>query len=145
MSLFLINLRRIISGIALISALTFCIIFLFNECGKTIMQIINGDDYIFYSRVAIPVFLLIPVIICADIFFLCLLLPYQAHTIPFLLKFIIPVTIYGIVAIVIGIIASIVVSVYPLGTKYYQCEPSSIMSGSHYAKTKLICQQRKWK
>lgn len=139
----LIEIRRIVSGVALIIAITFLVIFLFIECGKTIMQLINEDDYIFYTWVAIPTFLLLPVMICVDIFFLCLLLPYQTRTIPFLLKFMIPAIIYGIVAIVIGIITSIVVSVYPLGMKYYRCEYPSIMSGGYYAKTKLICQQRR--
>ena len=58
-------------------------------------------------------------------------------------KLIIPVTIYGITALILGIFLSMVISVYPLGTDYYQCDSTSIISsGSYYAKSKEICRQR---
>lgn len=142
----IIKIRGMLSCIALITMLTFLSVFLFNECGRTIMGIINRDDYIFYTWVTIPAFLSIPVMICGIIFFLCALLPQRDTIIPFLLRsrLIMLITIYSFAAIVIGSIASIVVSIYPLGVHYYQCEHSSIMSGSHYARTKLICEQRKY-
>lgn len=136
--------RAILAGIVLIAMLIFLSVFAFIDCGKTIMGLINGDDYIFYSGGVFTVFLSIPVMIYGVIFFLCAILPQKEMTVAFLLRFIMPVVIYCCVAIVIGTIASIVVSIYPLGVNYYKCEHSGIMSGSHYARTKLICEQRKY-
>lgn len=58
-------------------------------------------------------------------------------------KLMIPVTVYSISSFVVGIIISMIISVYPLGTDYYKCDSTSIVSsGSYYAKSKEICKQR---
>lgn len=140
----LIKLRGVLSGVILIVFFSFLAFFIFVSCGSDIMSVINRDDYVSYAWVSMPAFLLIPVAVCAAVFFLCLLLPYRAITVPFLLKYIMPVTIYGVIALVVGFIFSFVVAIYPLSTDYYQCDHAGIMSGSHYAKSKLLCEQMKY-
>lgn len=140
----LIKLRGVLSCVFLVLLFSLSAVFIFKSSGADIMSVINKDDYVFYAWVSMPAFLLLPVIICADVFFLCLLLPYRAITTPFLLKCIIPMTIYGTIALIVGFAFSFVVAIYPLSTDYYQCDHSGIMSGSHYAKSKQLCEQMKY-
>ncbi|WP_330982471.1 MULTISPECIES: hypothetical protein [Enterobacterales] len=61
-------------------------------------------------------------------------------------KLMIPVIVYAWAALIIGILLSIVISFYPLGTDYYKCDSTSVVSsGSHYAKTKEVCKEKAWK
>lgn len=140
----LIKLRGVCSAICLVAFLSLLIFFILKWCGDDILSLINKDDYIFYTRGSIPALLALPVIVCVDFFFLCLLLPYKSITVPFLLKYTIPITIYAIVALFIGFLLSFLVVIYPLSTDYYQCDHAGIMSGSHYAKSKLTCEQMKY-
>jgi preprotein translocase subunit SecY len=58
-------------------------------------------------------------------------------------KSLVPVTPNTIGALIVGFLLSMAISIYPLGTKYYQCSSTSIVSsGSYYARTKEICKQR---
>ncbi|OAT33401.1 uncharacterized DUF1240 family protein [Buttiauxella ferragutiae ATCC 51602] len=124
--------------------LTSMIIFLYNACSKTIMGLINSEDYIFYTWGSIPSFFALPVIIYGDVLCLSVLLPYSLKTTPALLKLIIPATIYAAAALVLGFMLSLIISIYPLGTNYYQCKATSIVSGSHYAKSKEMCKAREY-
>lgn len=64
--------------------------------------------------------------------------------IAFFERFYTAVTIYGIIAIVLGVVTSFFVSIYPLSTHYYKCDSTSIISsGSYYARTKEMCKEQK--
>jgi len=124
--------------------LTSMIIFLYNACSKTIMGLINSEDYIFYTWGSIPSFFALPVIIYGDMLCLSVLLPYSLKTTPALLKLIIPATIYAAAALVLGFLLSLIISIYPLGSNYYQCNATGVVSGSYYAKSKEICREREY-
>lgn len=121
---------------------TSMIIYLYAACSKTIMGLINGEDYIFYTWGSIPSFFALPVMIYGDVLCLSVLLPYSMQTTPVLLKLIIPATIYAVAALVLGFMLSIIISIYPLGTNYYQCSATGVVSGSYYAKSKEMCKER---
>jgi hypothetical protein len=55
----------------------------------------------------------------------------------------IPVAVYGVTVLIVSVFISIMISIYPLGTDYYKCKSTSIVSsGSYYARTKEMCKQR---
>ncbi|HKN02833.1 MAG TPA: hypothetical protein VJY31_02685 [Buttiauxella sp.] len=123
---------------------TSMIIYLYNACSKTIMGLINGEDYVFYTWGSFPSFLSLPVMIYGDVLCLSVLLPFSNQTTPILLKLIIPATIYAAAALVLGFILSIMISIYPLGTNYYQCSATGVVSGSYYAKSKEMCKMKEY-
>ena len=54
----------------------------------------------------------------------------------------VPVAIYGVVSIALGMLLSLGVLIYPLSTHYYKCDSTSIISsGSYYARTKEMCKE----
>ena len=125
--------------------LTGMIVFVYNKVGPDTLKLIKGEGYIYYDWKQIPVFLFLPVAIVFDLFiFLIIALPSCRERIGVIVrKLIIPVSIYSVVAFFVGIIISMVISIYPLGTDYYKCDSTSIVSsGSYYAKSKEICKQR---
>jgi hypothetical protein len=109
-------------GIILIVCLTGIMVFVYNTVITTIMGIIKGEDYILYDPKQIPLFLLLPAMVVADLFVICLLLPFRKKTDVIMRKLFIPTTVYAISAFAIGIFLSMVISFYPLGTDYYQCK-----------------------
>ncbi|HBH7067782.1 TPA: hypothetical protein KWI17_003205 [Enterobacter cloacae] len=143
----MVKLRGVASCIFLIILLTSAMVFIYSTVSTTIVGIIKGEDYILYDPKQIPLFLLLPVMVLMDLSFIYLLFPFMPCKKKVVTmieqKLMIPVTIYAIAALAIGLILSIVISVYPLGTDYYQCDSTSIVSsGSHYARTKEMCKQR---
>ncbi len=112
----------------------------------TIEKIINREDYFFYDPKIIPILLEFPSMIFAELCLFCVLLPFRKKTFAFMNKLMIPVIVYAWAALIIGILLSIVISFYPLGTDYYKCDSTSVVSsGSHYAKTKEVCKEKAWK
>lgn len=108
------------------------------------MKLIHGDDYLNFHPVQFAVLFLIPVGILVDLFFICLLLPFRKKMEIVLSKLVIPITIYGVVAIALGMLLSLIVLIYPLSTHYYKCNSTSVISsGSYYARTKEMCRERK--
>lgn len=147
----MVKLRGVVSCIFLVVLLTGAIVFIYSTVSTTIMGIIRRDDYILYDPKQIPLFLFLPVIVLMDLFFICtlfLFIPCIKKDGKKVLEMIVqklmfPVTVYAIAALVFGLILSMVISVYPLGTDYYQCKSTSIVSsGSYYARTKEMCKQR---
>ncbi|MCD4561888.1 hypothetical protein [Lelliottia nimipressuralis] len=138
-----VKLKGYVSAIICILLLSYAIDFIL-EIGLTLIKaLINSEDYIFYDPKDIPLLLCIPVAIFLEVVCICALLPFKPKTAPFLQKLMIPVTIYGVASFAIGFIISIIISFYPLGTDYYKCHSTSIISsGSRYAKSKEICSQR---
>ena len=125
--------------------LTGMIVFIYNKVGPDTLKLIKGEDYIYYDWKQIPVFLFLPVAIAFDFFILIIMvLPSCRKKIGVIVqRLIMPVTIYSVAAFFIGSIASMVISICPLGTDYYKCDSTSIVSsGSHYAKSKGICKER---
>ncbi|QMR75145.1 hypothetical protein [Enterobacter sp. RHBSTW-00175] len=139
----MVKVKGYVYGIIIIICLTGIMVFVYNTVITTIMGIIKGEDYILYDPKQIPLFLLLPAMVVADLFVICLLLPFRKKTDVIMQKLFIPTTVYAIVAFAIGIFMSMVISFYPLGTDYYQCKSTSIVSsGSYYARTKEMCKQR---
>ncbi|MCE0826417.1 uncharacterized DUF1240 family protein [Buttiauxella brennerae ATCC 51605] len=136
--------KKKVVALTMVIFATGMIMFLYYYCSQTIMGLINGEDYIFYTWGSIPSFFALPVMIYGDVLCLSVLLPYSMQTTPVLLKLIIPATIYAVAALVLGFMLSIIISIYPLGTNYYQCNTSGIVSGSHYAKSKGMCKAREY-
>ena len=127
--------------------LTGMVVFIYNKVGPDTLKLIKGEDYIYYDWKQIPVFLFLPVAIVFDFFILIIiLLPSCRKKIGVIVqKLIMPVTIYSVAAFVIGVVLSMIISVYPLGTDYYKCDSTSIVSsGSHYAKSKEMCKAREY-
>jgi len=142
----MVKLKGIAGAVFLIVFLTSGIVFIYNEAGSDTIELIKGYDYISYDWKQIPLFLFLPVMVFFDLFIICmLLLPWRRRISLVMQKLMIPVTVYGISSFVIGVIISMVISVYPLGTDYYKCDSTSIVSsGSHYAKSKEMCKAREY-
>lgn len=129
-------------GIIIIFCLTGAIVFFFNIGISTLIGLAKGDDYIYYDPKQIPVLLELPVMVIADVAVICLLLPFRQKTDKIMQKLFIPVMVYCPTALVFGLLIAMIISFYPLGTHYYKCDSTSIISsGSHYARSKEICQQ----
>lgn len=108
-----------------------------------IKQIIRREDYIYYDPKIIPLLLIVPAMIFTELCVLCVILPFKEKTFSFMGRFKIAMIAYAWVALIVGIILSIVISFYPLGTDYYKCDSTSVISsGSHYAKTKELCKAK---
>lgn len=126
-----------------IISLTAVIVFVYNDCNELFRKPFSREEYIIYDPKEVLLSLAIPVGIYFDLLCLCLIIPYSVKTVAYLQKFMVPVTIYGLASFAIGFIISIIISFYPLGTDYYKCHSTSIISsGSRYAKSKEICKQR---
>jgi len=126
-----------------ITSLTAVIFFVYNDGIELFRKLFSQEDYIIYDPKEVLLFLAIPVGIYFDLLCLFLILPYSVKTVAYMQKFMVPVTIYGIISFAIGFIISIIISFYLLGTDYYKCHSTSIISsGSSYAKSKEICKQR---
>jgi hypothetical protein len=69
----------------------------------TIMGIIKGEDYIYYDPKQIPLFLLLPAMVVADLSVILILLPFRKKTDVIMQRFMIPTMVYTIAAFVIGI------------------------------------------
>ena len=118
------------------------VFFIYNTVSETILGLVRGDDYIFYDSKQIPLLLLLPLMLFFDIMAVCLFLPFRKKISAIIQKLMIPVTAYSFFALITGFILSMIISIYPLSTEYYQCKPTSIVSsGSYYAKRKEICKQ----
>lgn len=139
-----VRLKGIAGAVFLIILLTSGVLFFYTIGSETVIGLINGDDYIYYDWKQIPLFLFTPIMIFFDLFIICLLIfPWKKRMASVMQKLMIPVTVYSISSFVVGIIISMIISVYPLGTDYYKCDSTSIVSsGSYYAKSKEICKQR---
>ncbi|HKN02832.1 MAG TPA: hypothetical protein VJY31_02680 [Buttiauxella sp.] len=140
----IVKLKGIAGAIFLIMFLTGGVVFVYNEAGSDTIKLIKGYDYISYDWKQIPLLLFLPVMVLFDLFIVCmLLLPWRKRIALVMQKLMIPITVYSISSFVIGVVLSMVISVYPLGTDYYKCDSTSIVSsGSHYAKSKEICRER---
>ena len=139
----IVKLKGIASAIVLIVILTSGVLFFYTIGSETVIGMIKGDDYIYYDWKQIPLLLIIPSMVYADILCLSIILPYGKKIISILLRILNPVLFFTCAIFVIGVILSMVISVYPLGTDYYKCDSTSIVSsGSHYAKSKEICKER---
>ena len=128
-----------------IICLTGMIVSICNEASSDSLKLIMGDDYIYYDWKKISLLFIMPVAVLFDLFIICtIVLPRCRKKIVVITqKLIIPVSIYSVVSPVFGVLLSIIVSFYPLGTDYYKCDSTSIVSsGSHYAKSKEIRKQR---
>lgn len=129
-------------GIVAIIFLTGSIMFIYDTVSETILGLIKGDDYLFYDFKQIPLLLLLPVVFYFDLLAACLFLPFKTKIVPIIKKIMPVVWIYTLLAFFTGLILSIIISIYPLSTEYYQCKPTSIVSsGSYYAKSKETCKQ----
>ena len=129
-------------AIIAIVALTGAILFFYETGTKTLSGLFNRDDYVYYDPKLIPALLLIPAMFFFDLLAICVFLPSREKLAPFLQRLMIPVGIYSGIALILGLIFSMVISIYPLSTDYYQCSSTSIVSsGSHYAKTKELCEE----
>ena len=136
-------------ALVLVIAITCVIIFQYPSTYEDALALIRGEDYIFYYPQIFPMLLLFPVVVLVDLFFIiCLfLLPVRykvRDTVRMVVdKLAIPFVIYGGSAIVLGLLVSLVVSIYPLSTHYYKCDSTSVISPeSHYARTKEMCKER---
>ena len=117
--------------------------YLYRSLIKYFVILIKGDDYIFYMPQMFPLLLLSPICILVDLFLILLPFPFRKKMIAIFEKFYTAATIYGVIAIALGIITSFVVSIYPLSTHYYKCDSTSVISsGSYYARTKEMCKER---
>ena len=123
---------------------SYAIISIYRDVSTTAIGLIRGDSYVNYDPKQVPLILLLPSLVLMNVFFICPFIPFGnkiAATI--LKKLVLPATLYSIGALVTGIVISIIISIYPLGTNYYKCDSTSIVSsGSYYAKSKEICKQR---
>ena len=140
----IVKIKGMVGGAFIVSFLTSGIVFFYTIGSETLTGLIKGDDYIYYDWKQIPLLLFIPVMIFFDLFIICLLIsPWRKKMAQVMQKLMLPVTVYSISALVVGVLLSMLISIYPLGTDYYQCKSTSIVSsGSHYAKSKEICKQR---
>ena len=139
----MVKAKGYIYGVILIVCLTAIIIDLYLSIRPAIIGLIKGDDYIYYDPKQIPLFLLLPAMVVADLSVILILLPFRKKTDVIRQRFMIPTMVYTIAAFVIGIPLSMLISFYPLSTDYYQCKSTSIVSsGSYYARTKEMCKQR---
>lgn len=139
----LVKAKGYIYGFVIIICLTAIIIDLYYSITPTIKGVVKGDDYIYYDPKQVTLFLLLPAMIVADLSVVFLLLPFRKKTDIIRQKFMIPTMVYAIAAFIIGILLSIVISIYPLGTDYYQCRSTSMVSsGSYYARSEEMCKQR---
>ena len=139
----IVKLKGIVGTVFIFSFLTTAVVFFYTIGSETLVGLIKDNDYIYYDWKQIPMLFFIPVMILLDCLIICLLLPCRKKIVAITNKLMIPVTVYSIVALVFGVLLSMVISIYPLGTDYYKCDSTSIVSsGSHYAKSKEICKQR---
>ncbi|MCW1828059.1 hypothetical protein OLZ31_14475 [Enterobacter asburiae] len=119
--------------------------FVYRTGMTTIMGIIKGEDYILYDPKQITLFLLLPSMLVTDLSIIFLLPQFRKKTDIIRQRLFIPTMVYTMAAFAIGIPLSIVISFYPLGTDYYKCHSTSIVSsGSLYARTKEMCKQREY-
>lgn len=141
----IVKLKGIASAVFLIVVLTGGILFFYTIGSETVIGMIKGDDYIYYDWKQTPLLLILPSMIYGDVLCLFLIIPYGKKVALVLLKMLNPVLLFTCAAFIIGVILSIVISIYPLGTDYYKCDSTSIISsGSHYAKSKEICKQNSY-
>ncbi|TDN50643.1 uncharacterized protein DUF1240 [Buttiauxella sp. JUb87] len=139
----IVKLKGIVGAVFIFSFLTSGVVFFYTIGSETLVGMIKDNDYIYYDWKQIPMLFFIPVMVLLDCLIICLLLPCRKKVVAITNKLMIPVTVYSIVALVFGFLLSIVISIYPLGTNYYKCDSTSIVSsGSYYAKSKEICKQR---
>ncbi|HKN02831.1 MAG TPA: hypothetical protein VJY31_02675 [Buttiauxella sp.] len=139
----IVKLKGIVGAVFIFSFLTTAVVFFYTIGSETLVGLIKDNDYIYYDWKQIPMLFFIPVMILLDCLIICLLLPCRKKIVAITNKLMIPVTVYSIVALVFGVLLSMVISICPLGTDYYKCDSTSIVSsGSHYAKSKEICKQR---
>ena len=110
-------------------------------------DLIHSADYVSFDPKAIPLFLILPAVVVADFILICGLFPIG--TLPMnlatfiIVKFSVPWVIYFICAMVLGLVLSFIILIYPLSTDYYKCDSTSIISsGAVYAKTEALCKQR---
>ena len=142
-------LKGMASALALAIATTCVIIFQYPSVYEDALALIRGEDYIFYYPQIFPMLFLFPVVVLVDLFFIIslFLMPVRykvRDTVKMVVeKLAIPFVLYGGSAIVLGLLVSLVVSIYPLSTHYYKCDSTSVISPeSHYARTKEICKER---
>lgn len=132
-------------GVILIVCLTYSIVTLYNSMISTIIGLTKGDDYIYYDPKGIPLFLFLPVMVVGDLFMVCLFLPFRKKTDMVMRRLMIPVVVYSICALIVGLLLAVAIFIYPLGSDYYQCKSTSMVSsGSYYARSKEMCMQMKY-
>ena len=139
------KIKEISCAIFSIICLTGMIISICNGASSDSLKLIMGDDYIYYDWKQIPLLFIMPVAVLFDLFIICtMVLPRCRKKIVVITQeLIIPVSIYSVVSPVFGVLLSIIISFYPLGTDYYKCKPTNIVSsGSYYAKSKEMCKAR---
>jgi hypothetical protein len=141
------NIKGTLGCIFCASALTGVIIFIYKFGSHSLMALFRGEDYILFDPKIIPLFLMIPPMVIADVAFIAVLCPlknkHKKAIGRIFQKIMIPTSIYFLSAFFIGFILSFIVTIYPLSSDYYKCKSTSIVSsGSHYAKSKEICRQR---
>lgn len=137
-----------IKGVLLVFFAVACIsgtmLFVYIKGMLVIHNFINKSDYFLYDWKIIPLFLNLPAMLFFDIFLVLLVLPGRKKTQPFMEKLMIPVAAYMILSFFISFILSFIISFYLLGSDYYKCDSTSVVSsGSNYAKSKEMCMQMK--
>jgi hypothetical protein len=73
----MVKAKGYIYGVILIVCLTAIIIDLYLSIRPAIIGLIKGDDYIYYDPKQIPLFLLLPAMVVADLSVILILLPFR--------------------------------------------------------------------
>lgn len=130
-----IMIKQLVACVFFVISLTGVIVLVYESVDDYALALLRGEDYIFYLPQLFPVIFVFPAILVFYIYCIVLLLlfPFRSKFKFIVEKAIIPLGVYCMVAILLGVVTAFVVAIYPLGTNYYKCDSTSmISSGSHY-------------
>ena len=131
----------------IICFVTGMIFLIYTTVVEDVSDLVHSADYVSFDPKAIPLFLILPAAVVADFVLICGLFPVGSPPMNLakfiIVKFSVMWVVYFICAMVLGSILSFIILIYPLGTDYYKCDSTSIISsGAVYAKTEALCKQR---
>ncbi len=141
-----VALKGLAACILFIISLTAIIPFFYETLKDHGLALIRGEDYIYYLPQLFPVMFTFPALVGFYISCVSILLFFPVRLkIRFILnKVFFLLAVYCAIAVTLGVITSFIVIIYPLGINYYKCDSTSVLSpGSHYARTKEMCKERK--
>ena len=123
------------------------ILLIYTTVVEDVSDLVHSADYVSFDPKAIPLFLILPTAVVADFVLICGLFPIGTPPMNLakfiIIKFSVPLVAYGICAMLLGSVLSFIILIHPLGTDYYKCDSTSIISsGAVYAKTEALCKQR---
>lgn len=131
--------KNYICLIVTVIALPFLLFFIFEICGKRVLEMFFGAGVIFFDWRSFPLLSIIPILAYMELLFISCFFTHDRHAHPVIVRGLRSITIATAVIFVPSFFIGPAINVALAFSSYHPCASSSIFSGVYYVKDKTKC------